>query len=168
VKGEKGVKSVTGTEFVTGGAELLPRIRPLWQALNRYHGESSTHFTEEFAGFNFSFRERRLVEKACRGEVRVELVAELGAGGYAAYCVSSVSRDGTGEIDSLFVDEPFRGRGLGSELMRRAIEWMDAAGATSRTVVVAEGNERAHGFYRKFGFLPFSVTLARKNEPGRR
>ncbi len=62
----------------------------------------------------------------------------------------------------------FRGRGLGSELMRRALEWMDSAGATSRTVVVAEGNERAYGFYRKFGFLPFSVTLAGENEPGRR
>ncbi|MEI6633869.1 MAG: GNAT family N-acetyltransferase [Chlamydiota bacterium] len=165
MKGERGLK---GIEFVTGGAELLSLIRPLWEALSRYHGENSTHFTEEFAGFNFSFRERRLVEKARRGEVRVELVAESGAGGYAAYCVSSVSRDGEGEIDSLFVDERFRGRGLGSELMRRALEWMDAAGATSRTVVVAEGNERAHGFYRKFGFLPFSVTLALKNEPGRR
>jgi diamine N-acetyltransferase len=161
------VKGVKNIGFITGGAELLPRIRPLWEALNRYHGESSTHFTEEFAGFDFSFRERRLVEKSRRGELMVELAAEPSAG-YVAYCVSSVSRDGDGEIDSIFVDERFRGRGLGSGLMRRALEWMDASGATSRTVVVAEGNERAHGFYRKFGFLPFSATLARKNEPGRR
>lgn len=163
-QGEKGVK---GIHFTTGGAELLPRVRPLWEALNRYHGERSTHFADEFAGFKFSFRERRFREKAGRGALRVELAAPSGEG-EAAYCISSVSPDGAGEIDSLFVEERFRGRGIGGELMRRALGWMDEMGATSRIVVVAEGNERAHAFYAKFGLFPFSVTLARKGGDGRR
>lgn len=148
-------------EFSAGGAELLERIRPLWEELNRYQGERSTHYAEEFAGFSFPFRRRRLEEKARRGALRVEVARERGAARDAAYCVSSVTPDGTGEIDSLFVVERLRGRGLGSELVRRALGWMDVAGAAVQTVIVAEGNEQAFGFYAKFGFLPFSSTLAR-------
>lgn len=160
-------RDLKGIEFAAGGVELLGAIRPLWESLNRHQAGQSTHFAREFAGFSFPFRERRLAEKARGGALRVELASMRGDPGYAAYCVSSVSPDGSGEIDSLFVEERFRGRGIGSELVRRAIAWMDAAGAGSHAVVVAEGNERAHGFYRRFGFLPFSATLARKRRPGR-
>jgi GNAT superfamily N-acetyltransferase len=164
VKGEKGGKGVKGIEFIAGGAELLPRVRPLWEALNRHQCGLSTHFADRFAGFSFSFRETTFFGKAHRGALRIEL-AFLPKVGDAAYCVSSVLPDGDGEIDSLFVDARFRGRGIGSELVRRALDWMDGAGAGLRTVVVAEGNERARAFYARFGFLPFSVTLAR-GDPG--
>jgi GNAT superfamily N-acetyltransferase len=60
-----------------------------------------------------------------------------------AYCISTVSADGCGEVDSMFVEEHFRGAGVGSELVRCALAWLDSVGASSKVVTVAHGNERA-------------------------
>lgn len=162
------MKGAKGIVFAEGGEELLGEIRGLWEELNRYQGERSIHFAEEFAGFRFAFRRERLREKAGRGALRVEIARERGRPEPIAYCVSSAGRDGSGEIDSLFVGERHRGRGIGGTLLRRALRWLDASGAGPATVVVAEGNARAREFYERRGFLPFSATLSRKGGAGKR
>jgi GNAT superfamily N-acetyltransferase len=63
-----------------------------------------------------------------------------------AYCISTVSADGCGEVDSMFVEEDFRKCGVGSELVRRPLAWLDSVGASSKVVTVAHGNERALAF----------------------
>ena len=80
------------------------------------------------------------------------------------YCVSSVSVDNTGEIESLFVDREFRSAGIGTALVTRGLGWMDSLGALRKRVSVGDGNESAWTFYRKFGFFPRMTVLEQKTE----
>ena len=61
-------------------------------------------------------------------------------------------------LGQLAVDEAWRGRGLGSDLLidaaRRALAASGLVGA--RAVVVQAIDERARAFYERFGFRPFS------------
>ena len=62
-------------------------------------------------------------------------------------------------LGQLAVDEAWRGRGLGPDLLidaaRRALAAAGVVGA--RAVVVQAIDERARAFYEKFGFRPFSA-----------
>jgi GNAT superfamily N-acetyltransferase len=64
-----------------------------------------------------------------------------------------------GAIDSLFVLPGHRSHGIGAELMRRALEWLDASGATSKMVSVFHANGDALNFYARFGFHPRAIEL---------
>ena len=75
------------------------------------------------------------------------------------YCVSTISAVGTGEIDSLYVSEQFRGQGIGTTLVAEAMAWMDGCGVTTKIVVVAGGNEQACAFYERWGFFVRSTKL---------
>ena len=61
-------------------------------------------------------------------------------------------------LGQLALDEAWRGRGLGSDLLidaaRRALAAADVVGA--RAVIVHAINERDRAFYERFGFRPFS------------
>ncbi|GIH21732.1 acetyltransferase [Acrocarpospora phusangensis] len=58
------------------------------------------------------------------------------------------------EIGGLFVDPPSQGRGIGRLLVEHA-----AAIHGELTVEVYELNERACGFYRRMGFVPFGSRV---------
>lgn len=49
------------------------------------------------------------------------------------------------------------GRGIGSELLRRQIEFARSIGAEIISLEVRSDNERAKALYRKFGFAKFGV-----------
>jgi diamine N-acetyltransferase len=80
------------------------------------------------------------------------------------YCVSSLSEDKTGEIESIFLENGYRSQGIGTDLMLRALAWMDKDGATRKRVSVGNGNEEAWKFYEKFGFYPRMTVLEQKTE----
>ena len=46
--------------FIEGGAELLGKIRPLWEKLNDLHAEKSPHYAEVFAKSTFLQRKAEL------------------------------------------------------------------------------------------------------------
>ncbi len=75
------------------------------------------------------------------------------------YCICTISAEGDGEIDSIFVENGYRRSGIGEELMRRALAWLDAEGAKRKIVAVAAGNEAAIPFYESFGFMPRMTVL---------
>ncbi len=56
----------------------------------------------------------------------------------------------TVEVEFLFVDEDFRGRGLGSALLRKVEE--DARAAGMEHVLLNTYSFQAPGFYRKMGY----------------
>ena len=70
------------------------------------------------------------------------------------------------QLEQFYVDTSLRSLGIGSELLRRAIEH---AGATRRGeskgifLTTGEGNEGAQRLYSKFGFCPSNIPA---NEPG--
>ena len=55
---------------------------------------------------------------------------------------------GAGQLEMLFIDNDYRGRGVGSALLHAAL-----ARYPSLTVDVNEQNEQALGFYRHHGFV---------------
>jgi diamine N-acetyltransferase len=143
--------------------ERIDEIRPLWEELNAYHLQLSPHFADEVGRRTFEFRKREILAKTQTGKVRIELAAAGPDGADVAYCIATVSADGVAEVDSIFVAARFRGCGIGTELMQRALAWFRAAGATSTVVSVMHGNDEAVAFYRRFGFHPRAVLLRHKS-----
>lgn len=64
-------------------------------------------------------------------------------------------QDGGYFICDLYVDEPLRGQGIGSELIQ---EVLDRAGDTPVCLCVAKGNTDAQNLYEKFGFRKCGET----------
>jgi ribosomal protein S18 acetylase RimI-like enzyme len=58
-----------------------------------------------------------------------------------------------GEIQRLYVDAPWHGKGVAQQLMHACIAEMEARGSDVVWLGVWERNPRAIAFYRKFGFV---------------
>jgi diamine N-acetyltransferase len=146
--------------YRTVGADAIDAVRPLWEKLRAYHAP----LLDETPPFLFEPRKQGILAKAAAGKLRMELVSVVSHTTDIAYCITTVAADGCGEMDSMFVEEHLRGCGIGSELVRRALGWLDSVGASSKVVTVAHGNERALAFYRRFGFHPLSVLLRQTHD----
>jgi ribosomal protein S18 acetylase RimI-like enzyme len=146
--------------YRTLDANGIDAVRPLWERLRAYHAP----LLDERPPFLFGPRKQGLLAKSAAGKLRIELVSVVSQTPDVAYCITTVSADGRGEIDSMFVEEHFRGCGIGSELVRRALAWLDSVGASLKIVTVAHGNERALAFYRRFGFHPRSILLQQRRD----
>lgn len=146
--------------FVSGGAELLGQIGSLWTQLRDFHARVPGPFSDQIAARTFDDRTaiwRRRAEQ--HGE---ELLVDLAwaEDQLVGYCVTTIDASGSkGMIDSLFVVESQRGRGIGDRLMRRAIQWLDDNDVSERSVEVLVGNERALKFYARFGFAPRTIVM---------
>jgi len=142
------------TEYIAGGYELLDLVAPLWRELMSHHSKCSKHFKKHFETASFDGRKKGLAKKKA---LRVEYAKAGNAN--IGYCITSVSADGTGEIESLFISAQFRRNGVATALMQHAIAWLDQQQVGHRIIGVAVGNEAALPFYAKFGFLPRSLIL---------
>ncbi len=128
-------------------------IKALWENLNAHHLSRSTHFKDHFSKLTFENRMEPLKKRDCF----IGYVAEDN-GESVGYCIATV--DGSvGEIDSLFVKKSHRGKGTGAELISRALKWLEAQGCEVMKVSIAEGNEDALAFYRKFGFTERFIVM---------
>ncbi|HTP28954.1 MAG TPA: GNAT family N-acetyltransferase [Anaeromyxobacteraceae bacterium] len=148
---------MSGIVFTEMDEQGLGLIGALWAQLNRHHMDRSTHFKDHYQKFTFEKRKTALLKKAAAGKLHVCLACDSGR--TVGYCVASLSAEEEVEIESLFVDEGHRRRGIGDGLMRRALAWADAQGAKIRKVEVAKGNEAAFRFYEKYGFFPRKTVL---------
>jgi ribosomal protein S18 acetylase RimI-like enzyme len=141
------------------GPEGLDAVRLLREKLNAHHAGLSSLFGSAMRLRTFEDRRRELQAKAKGGRCLVDLVSAGADEPGIAYCISTVSGDGLGEIDSIFVEESWRGRGIGTELIRRALAWLEGMGASSKVVAVAQGNEEALALYKRLGFHPRTIVL---------
>lgn len=64
------------------------------------------------------------------------------------------------DLESMFVEEPYRGQGVGAQLAQRFLKWAKEQGAEQITVTAYAANERAIAFYQGLGFKPKNLTLA--------
>ncbi len=149
-----------------GGPEFLPVIAPLWEELRAHHLPWLSPFLDAKAPLRFEARRQEILARsASGGRCRVELACVPSAKGTETigYCVTTLTGQGRGEIDSMFVKESYRGGGIGSALMKNALRWLDSTGAQSKLVCVAFANEEGLAFYRRFGFQPRTVLLQQTN-----
>ncbi len=147
------------TEFICGGIELIDRIKEMWYQLNLHACKRSPFFSEHFAERTFQLRKEELVSKAKSCRLRIEIARDMVATRDLGFCASSLDYFGNGEIESLFVDDEARRRGVGDLLMRRTLEWMRDQGARSTAVFTVYGDESIFSFYARYGFRPKMVML---------
>jgi len=80
------------------------------------------------------------------------------------YCIATL--DGlTGEIDSVFVSDQHRCKGVGEKLISHAHKWMEAQKCETMKVSIAEGNENVLDFYRRFGFAERLIVMQKNKIP---
>lgn len=151
-------------KYVSGGVALLGRIGGLWKELNDHHADVSVHFSEAFTKFTFEGRKESLVNNSANGQLLVEIAAELKSATDVGYCITSITSDNKGEIESIYIRPEFRKSGIGSTLISRAIGWLDSNNVEKKAVAVAYGNESAFEFYSKFEFYPRVTMLSQKSE----
>jgi ribosomal protein S18 acetylase RimI-like enzyme len=155
---------MTKIRIIEGGPVLLDAVGPLWKKLARHHAGISVYFAGEFKSMRWPHRRADLLEKARAGSLRIALAEPVGAQACVGYCVAVINSHGLGEIESLYVDDAFRGRGVGTALVDKIMAWFDRKKAESTSVNVAIGNESAFRFYRQWGFYPRVTSLLRKKK----
>lgn len=63
------------------------------------------------------------------------------------------------EVESMYVKEKFRGKGIGKNLVEHFMEWSKKKGVKRVLVVAFAKNEGAIKFYKREGFIPLSFSL---------
>jgi ribosomal protein S18 acetylase RimI-like enzyme len=140
-------------------------IRPLWVQLNEYHHSKAKTFRNHYEQITFDDRKAYFEKVAAAGSLRLDLAYDPQAGDqYVGYCVSSISQEKSGEIESIFVQKAYRSQGTGSALVNRALAWLDENGSVRNRVSVSDRNEGAWDFYKKFGFYPRMTVLEQKRK----
>ena len=150
-------------EFRRTDIREIDCIRPLWLLLNEYMSTQTTNFRSHFEQMTFEKRKTYLEQLASADTLCIDLAYDVkDCDRYIGYCVSSLSQEKTGEIESIFVDDAYRSRRIGSTLVTRALVWLDENGSTRNRVSVSEGNESVWNFYKKFEFYPRMTVLEQK------
>jgi ribosomal protein S18 acetylase RimI-like enzyme len=147
--------------FSEGQEELIDMIRPLWENLNRIHATKSRFFRQEYEDKSFEDRKSQLLKK--RRLIRADLVRDGESGVLVAYCVSSIDRaENEGTIESIYVDEAYRMKGIGDKLMRRHLGWMEKNGVKRKSLSILDGNEDVLKFYTRYNFYPKLILMEQK------
>ena len=139
----------------------IDRIQPLWEQLNAMHLASSTHFQERCRTLTFAVRMAPVLEKARQGRVRIDVLRDVVADRLVGYCLST-AEGASGAVDSIFIEEAYRGGGQGDRLLGRALEWLAAIGAGDISIAVVHGHDAVLPFYARHGFYPAMHLLRRK------
>ncbi|MEX2007954.1 MAG: GNAT family N-acetyltransferase [Candidatus Spechtbacterales bacterium] len=66
------------------------------------------------------------------------------------------------ELENMFVEESFRGKGVGKKLVEDFIGWCKEQSVGHLSVTAYARNEQALGIYRKAGFADCTVTLEKE------
>ena len=123
----------------------LNEIEDLWNELNSHHKELSINFKDHFDRFTFKERSDQLLKKE-----QISIFVAQDEERKVGYCIVSIHR-GIGEIDSIYIAPDYQGKGIGHDLMEKALDWLSKMEITSIKVYVAEGNDTVLPFYEKYG-----------------
>jgi diamine N-acetyltransferase len=147
--------------FHQGSIEELDLVCSLWEKLNRVHFASTINFKERYEMMNWQDRKQSLIDKS--KVLHLEYASDSVSEQIIGYCISTVAKDSKfGEVDSLFISEPYRKTGLGEELFSRSIKWLDYQKVEVQKLSVSVGNEAVLDFYKRFNFYPLHIILQRK------
>jgi len=93
-------------EYLELEREHISIIEKMWEKLNRIHYEVSEFFSDEYLNKKFVDRKNEILEKSKHGILKIFIAKDADTKNIIGYCVCSVC-DGIGEIDSIFVEEPY-------------------------------------------------------------
>ncbi|WP_242223061.1 N-acetyltransferase [Bacillus cereus group sp. BfR-BA-01380] len=132
-------------------------IRNSLDKLHEYHNSKSKFFSGDYPRITFEERIEEYKKNSKYGEYRIELLIESETDNILGFCIA-YSKKVSGKIEVLFVDEKYRGNGLGLKLMNSAMEWFQEKQIYEIELTVVYGNE-AVSFYQKLGFYPRSIIM---------
>ncbi len=143
-------------------ASGLDIIKPLWEKQRDHHQSVSTYFSHSFENITFQHRSEELRKKSEDGKLDIYVAHDCDLDRDIGYIVSSIETDNTGEIDSIYIEDEYRGSGIGRVLMGHGLQWLRENNAMDIRIVVAHGNDSVLKFYQQFGFYPKSYVLLEK------
>ena len=142
--------------------QQIDEIAPMWSRLNEFHKTLDAAINKQARTGTWAERRSELLTKCAHGSLlQVALVGDAQVG----YCISSVSKEGVGEIDSLYVEPHIRKQGIGTQFVETALAWLSRQGCDNIKLWVHPGNTEAIAFYWRFGFAtgPEMHKLANKS-----
>lgn len=143
--------------YTAAGGPDLDAIAPLWARLKSHHRAMAEHFQTQFDAVDWPARKAGLLRRAAGGGLHLDLARDGDT--LVGYCVTTVDARKRAELESVFIEEGYRRRGIRAALVEKALAWMDAVGADRREVAIAAGNEEVLPFYRRFGFEVRAVVM---------
>jgi len=152
-------------EYSETDEQGLDLVGALWEKLLEYHRSLSQHFSGRLDRMTFELRKKGLLKKSSGGAMRIDLARDMNTGELVGYCISTVSGDRQGEIESIYIEPDYRGSGIGDNLMKRALRWMDEYPVTRKVLAVGAGNEEVFAFYSRYNFYP-RATILEQTETG--
>lgn len=149
--------------IIEGNQEVLDRVKPLWEKLNEHHKSNATYFVKRYEEFTFDKRKESLLKKIkYNAMMHIGLAIDSNKNMLVGYCISTVDKESIGEIESIYIDELYRGYGIGDKLIRKALSWMESLSVKKKLISVAVGNEQAFYFYARYGFYPCVTMLEQR------
>ena len=133
-------------------------IRELWEKNRLYHENTSEFFKESYVSICF---DERMKAFSMFDKDTMKITVAKNNDEYIGYCLSTIV-DGSGELQSLHVDESNRGNGAGSQLASKHIEWIREMKCKVIGVTVSQENESTIAFYKKLGFYPNTLYMQQK------
>jgi ribosomal protein S18 acetylase RimI-like enzyme len=147
---------MTVFEYVELDARDLDAIASLWNKLREHQKSLSPHFSDHYERRSWK---AELLQKSESGGFHADAVIDQKMKRIIGYCVSTITADRQGCLESIYIEPEFRKNGIGDEMMKQALEWMDKKQVKKRTLTIGAGNERVLGFYSRYGFYPKHITV---------
>lgn len=111
---------------------------------------------------------RRMMENAGHGLVLVAHRGPVVSGMVTLqFTVSTALGATTALLEDMVVDAKHRRAGVGSLLLKRAVDEARRLGCARITLLTDEGNDSARRFYRRHGFVRSSMVALRRAMPAR-
>jgi len=148
----------------------VPRIIELWNSLNLLHrkkfGYDSPLFRHNKKNLCLSLY-KKFVTKRIQARNATVFVAELNEKiiGHIIVFIDKLPpiyvHDKQGYVGEIFVEEKYRGKGIGRKLLTAGEEWAKKKGLYSLGLTVFIRNETALSAYRKFGFFEHHLKMSK-------
>ncbi|HPP78848.1 GNAT family N-acetyltransferase, partial [Methanospirillum sp.] len=151
-------------EIHAAGPEETDRIEKLWKQLRMCIISRNKMFGGQMRKVRFHDRKNELLQKNDDRLIRIFFAIDTLSGDDIGYCFCSAAPGSFGEIESIFVCEKARHRGIGTTLMVHALTWIKEQGSRDIRVHVTVGNEDVIPFYQKFGLHPRQYILSYPGE----
>jgi ribosomal protein S18 acetylase RimI-like enzyme len=152
-------------EYMEIDSDNLDSIASLWNKLREHQRNLSPHFSDHYEQRNWKSRKTELLQKSESGGFHAVVAIDKKMKRIIGYCVSTISSDRQGCLESIYIEPEYRNSGIGDKLMRQALQWMDKKQAKTKTLTVGVGNERVLDFYSRYSFYPKHVTVEQVKYP---
>lgn len=143
-------------QLVMGGADLLPRAEPLWYLLRDYHKVLCLEWVTAVGNKTYADRVREMTAKSDLGML---VVLATSGGEDIGYAIFTATSGLSGELESMYICEPFRGSGLGTSIAQTGLAWLRQGGVKTIGVNTHFNNPAAVRFYERLGFKPRTIRL---------